>query len=307
MINPKKPALFLIFLLLSAALYSQTSMYLVPRQIYVGDPATLVLNLPATSHNRADIILTKNDSLLNGYNFPSDENIDFHRIILEQRTVGSRLMIEFTAFVTGLIELPVIEIDDAVFTGLTVTVNSLINNRSDRVLSGAASTLAMPGTAFMLYGSMAAFVVLVLSVIWFAVKGRTLFRELKEKWKRWRLFTGIRKIKKHLLKAEAKGTEKRLILDKLSAETRNFLSVLTGNNCRAMTAREFEMMPADTFTDQSQTIKFAEFFKHCDDLRFSGKNIDSRDILQLLADLDQFIDILEKSKRKDSPMEEKTA
>ena len=306
---------FIITLFISnnSTLYAQNSApYLVPRQIYVGDPAALILPLPASTQNMEDAVLTKTDSLT-GNAFPSDDDIDFHRIILERRITGSRLVIEFTAFAPGVLEFPEIEIDGEYFSGLSITVNTLINDRSDRVLSGSASTLAMPGTALLLYGSMAVLAFIILLTIWFFVKGRTVLRALYEKWKRYKLFSGIRRTEKNLQKAVLKGIDRRLILDELSRESRNFLSILTDKNCRAMTAREFDTLPPEVFMhtavavhaasadspaddDYLQITLIGKFFKSCDDLRFSGIICGSEEITRLLADLLRMVDMLEKIK-----------
>ena len=100
----RKNFFILYFIIISTISYAQnTGAYLIPRQIFVGDPATLVLPLPPAEQNSADIVITSPSEYL-----PSDPNIDFHRIILERRIVGSRLLIEFTPFVPGTLELPVI-------------------------------------------------------------------------------------------------------------------------------------------------------------------------------------------------------
>jgi hypothetical protein len=290
--------IILLFFPLINILYAQTGMHLIPRQIFVGDPAALVLNLPAAEQESPDIILTSN--------LPSHENIDFHRIILERRITGSRLIIEFSAFDTGILEFPVIEIGGEYFSNLSVTVNSVLNNRSDRMLSGTTSTLAIPGTALMLYGTIAALVFFILLTIWFFVKGRIILRKLHEKWKRKRLFAAMRKTEKRLRKAITKGTNKRKILDKLSDETRNFLSVLTGNNCRAMTAREFEFLPVQLSVLEKNTFP-GKFFRVCDELRFSGVEAGMQDILRLLDDLKLFVSELEKPKEKEKQTEVKAA
>ena len=317
----KKLTSFILILMtaLPAVIYAQNqSAYLIPRQIYVGDPAALVLPLPAAAQNSNDIILVNND-IYPPDNFPSHENIDFHRIILERRVSGSRLIIEFTAFVPGITMLPAIEIGGEIFTGLSVTVNSIIDGRSDRTLSGIASTLAMPGTAFMIYGSMAALVIILTASIWFFVKGRTILRDLREKWKRFRLFSGVRKTEKTLRKAVLKGAEKRAALDILSEETRNFLSVLTDRNCLSMTAREFEtlqIMPkAQTDTlennsflqDELASVRFDDFFYRCDKYRFSGIDTEEKEILELLDDLLEYTDILERARKNDKQTEVKAA
>ena len=291
-----------ILLINSGISHAQSSgAYLVPRQIFIGDLAVLVLPLPPTAQNSADIILTEDQ-------LPKDPDIDFHRIVLERRTTGSRLMIEFSAFVPGTLEFPVIEIEGESFAGLFVTVNSILERQPDRMLSGAASTLAMPGTALMLYGSMAVFVFIILFVIWFIFRGGPVLAYLRERWKFFRLFAGLRKIEKHLNREILKGTDKRIILDILSDETRAFLSALTGINCRAMTAREFENLPRESILLQEGDPSFLKvFFHRCDKLRFSGADITSHNILNLLALLRNFIDMLAMSKKKEKHREEKAA
>jgi len=285
-----------ILIIINGNLFAQSfGAQLIPRQVYVGDLAILVLPLPATEQNYPDIILTQSS-------LPFHENIDFRRIILEQRTTGSRLIIEFSAFVPGVHELPEIEIGGEYFSGLSVRINSIIEGRSDRVLSRTASTLAMPGTALMLYGSMAILVFLLLFTIWFIVKGHVIFLQLREKWKRYRLFASIRKSEKQLRKSIIKGSNNRIILDKLSESFRDFLSTLTGNNCRAMTAKEFE-----TILTQEEGLFLGNYFRSCDELRFSGKDINSEDILNLLTDLRQFVGALDIIKSKETQKEEKAA
>jgi len=297
----KKYSFFIFFILVACALHAQNgSAYLIPRQIYVGDPASFVLPLPPSEQNE-DFFITPYDTDL----IPTDPNIDFHRIILERRTTGSRLIIEFTPFASGVLALPGIEIGDEYFFGLTVTVNSLIDIRSDPVLSAPASALAMPGTALMLYGSMAILAFFILLTLWFIFRGRTVIGKLRKKWKRLRLFKTMKNAEKRLSKALSKGAEKRIILDKLSNEFKAFLSILTENDCRAMTAREFieyfSKLPKDLFSAQEDTAYFlGSFFRKCDELRFSGSDIDVKAILHLLSELRLFTCALEKSEKDKS-------
>ncbi len=260
---------------------------LIPQVIYVGDPAVLVLPLPSGNQDAAlgDIILTGISP-----NFPSDEKIDFHRIVLERRTAGSRLLIEFTAFAPGVLELPVIEIENERFAGLTVTVNSVLDSNGQRVLARSASTLAMPGTALMLYGTMAAIVFIVFLIIWFALKGRRFLESRIAKWKRKRLFASMRNTEKRLQKALLKDADKRYILDKLSDEFKTFLSCFMEENCRAMTAREFEKLPFDSAFDGHF---LGNFFRACDELRFSGKDAGTQNISCLLGDIRSYLETLQ--------------
>jgi hypothetical protein len=317
----KKNSLIILFLLIISAIsyaqnvsQNQNGAYLIPRLIYVGDPAVLVLPLQnisllpgesqsAKSHN--GITELKPEDV----NFPFDENIDFRRVILERHVKGgSRLMIEFTAFVPGVLELPPIEIGGERFAGLTVTVNSMIDSRSPRMLSGPASSLAMPGTAVLLYGSIAAVVFLILLSIWFVFKGRAFLKKLKEKWMMKRLFISMRKTEKRLHRAMLKGIDKRVILDKLSEGFRAFLSLFTAGNCRAMTAREFEKLPPDFFPAQEYGADFLSgFFKTCDTLRFSGADIEQAEILRLLGDLRRFLEETENAEKEKNKQEEEKA
>jgi len=293
-----------ITIFISIDLFPQSAgPYLNPRVIYVGDPAAYILPLAPAAHYIEDVIITSRDSLT-GVPFPFDENIDFHRIILERRLTGSRLVIEFTAFVPGVLEFPEIEIDGEFFNGLSITVNTLINDRSDRILSGSASTLAMPGTALLLYGAIAGLAFIILFTVWFLLRGRSVMRDLRKKWNRYRLFSGIRRTVKLLQKSILKGTGNRIILNQLSDEARKFMSILTEKNCRAMTALEFEKLPASVYMPHSaqdnekifQTTSVGNFFRTCDEYRFSGAECEARDIQQLLADLLLMVNALDKNK-----------
>jgi len=260
---------------------AQQAALLIPNVVYVGDPAVLVLPLPAAIANSEDIVLTPQSP-----GIPKDPDIDFHRVILERRVTGSRLLIEFTAFVPGYIQLPVIEIGGGHYSGLSVTINSVIDSRKPLELSGYASSLAMPGTALIIYGALAVFALILILLIWFILKGRTFIHIWIEKWKRLRLFTFIRNMERNLQKTLIKGGDKRVILDKISDTFREFLSVLTKINCRSMTAREFTALPEKLIYNGSF---LKDFFSRCDRLRFSGEDVSLRDVSGLLVDLRLYI------------------
>jgi hypothetical protein len=270
-----------LFVLTAALVRAQDEPYLIPRRIHVGDPAVLIVPLQASSGDSEDIVLTSG--------FPQDMNIDIHRIILERRLSGGRLLIEFTAFVPGLLLLPDFEIGGESFSDLSVTVNSLFPGGSAPVLSGPASSLAMPGTAFLLYGSLSIFVFLLLLTIWFLFKGRAFLRELYKKHKRRLLFYSMKKTEKRLQKALLKGGDKRVILNDISLKFREFLCVFTENNCLSMTAAEFENLPAGMFWPNFNFFSLGNFFRLCDEFRFSGVDVSSQDITRLLDDMRNFL------------------
>lgn len=290
----KKKVLTFIFVFIAAVSHSQTGAHLTPRRIHVGDRAALILPLPSSDQNKPDILLSEISP-----GFPSHADIDFHKIILENRTSGGRLIIEFTAFVPGILELPDIVIGDEIFSGLTVTVHSIIDSRSSLTLSGPETSLAMPGTAFFLYGTMAFLIFIILLTIWFFIKGRVFFNTWTKRWKRWRNIVLFKFTEKNLHKALLRGADKRIILDKLSEEFRVFLTFLTGINCRAMTAHEFRKIQSGYLRAKNiQTSFLYNFFKNCDELRFSGEDVSSQEILSLLADLQNFLDILENKRER---------
>jgi hypothetical protein len=285
----KKYTAFLLIIFLCSEAFSQNGSFLIPRKIFVGDRAAFILPLQGAGQNFNDITLTHLSP-----NFPSHEYVDFHRIILEQRTNASRLMIEFTAFVPGVIELPAIEIGENRFSGLSITVDSVIENNTSLTLSGPAPTLAMPGTALLFYGTITALIFFILFTIWFILKGRTFFKKYSEIFKRWKLFYSMKLMEKRFQKFILKGADKRIILDQISDQFRIFLSSLTGNNCRSMTAREFK---THSFHVKLEPSILGNFFQSCDKLRFSGSAVETRDILNLLTDLHGFLKALEEETR----------
>ena len=303
-----KKKFFLLFILTSALCYAQNSAYLIPRRIYTGDPAVLIMPLPAGSGNTQDIMLTPVSQ-----DFPFHPDIDFHKITLEQSAGGRRLIIEFSAFAPGVLELPLIEIGGLRFSGLTILVNSVLDDSSSKTLSGPASSLAMPGTALMLYGTITCLILIILLTIWFVLKGKVLINNFREKWKHWMLFSSMKKTERRLSKSVSSGENSRLILDKLSEQFRIFLSVLLNENCRTMTAGEFEKLSLHAVMKtivENHDIPPAflyEFFRDCDDLRFSGINAAEQDILYLLACLRSFITAAETAEKENSKKEVKAA
>ena len=274
-----------LFVLTAAASYAQNhpaaqqTAYVIPHIVYVGDPAVLIF--PLRGGPETGSLVLPADSPY----FPQDINIDFHRVVLERGASAGRLLIEFTAFAPGYHELPAVEIGGERFTGLSVTIASVIDSRSAPALSGPASSLAMPGTALMLYGTIAALVFALLLALWFVLKGRRYLQRWSQKFKRWQLFVSMRGMEKRLQRAMLRGENKRAILDVLSDKFRKFLTFFTGNNCRAMTAREFETM------NENDSGFLGDFFRRCDKFRFSGEDIDQEDIFRLLADLRYYLEM----------------
>lgn len=284
-----------LFLMVCAVSWAQDrarNPYLIPPAVYVGDRATLVVPLPGLT-GQGDISRGPSSP-----GFPSSPDMDIHRIVLERRPSGGRLLIEFSAFTTGFLELPPVEIGNERFTGLRVEIRSLIGS-GEAVLSPPAAPLAMPGTGLLVYGTMAALALLTLTALWFLFWGRRRLGRWLLKWKRWRLIISMRAIEKRLRRTLLKGGERREILDTLSAEFRIFLAFYSGENCRAMTPAELGglRLPAENAGFSGGDF-LASFFRGCDRIRFSGKDITDGEVLAALGDLGRFLEILEKAGRE---------
>jgi hypothetical protein len=123
----------------------------------------------------------------------------------------------------------------------------------------------------------------------------------------------MRKTEKILSKSVFNGENRRLILDRLSEQFRIFLSVLTSENCRTMTSGEFDKLSlnivlASIIQNKDITPSFLhDFFCDCDDLRFSGIDVASQDVLYLFACLRRFITAAETAEKEKFKKQEQAA
>jgi hypothetical protein len=277
-----KPSFFLLLIFSGLAAFGQTRQQetsMVPSLVYVGDRASLILPLPGFAFN--------NDAETVSGKINSTGDIDIHHAAIERRPGGSRLVIEFTAYTPGILELPPVSIAGEVFTGLKIDISSILeHDESGRVLSGPALPIAIPGTSLLVYGSICAIIFSLLFSLWVLFMGQKKIKVWLEAWKRWRLFASMRGTEKRLRRTLAKGTPCRDILNTLSVEFRSFLGVFTGEYCPAMTAAEFANIANGEF--------LKNFFYRCDGSRFSNRKIHSDDALAMLDDLKKILVVLEK-------------
>ena len=271
--------------------------YQIPQTVYVGDRAMLVL--PLSDHALGSDIELMPPPL-------SSDDIELHRLVLESRPPGSRLLIEFTAFIPGRFELPPFEADGLRFSGLHLDISSIIADNELPVLSGLAPPLSVPGTGFFIYGVLSALAFVLAAAIWVSVWGRRYFKLWFSVWKRRRLVNIMMRIEKRMRKALASGKNYREILDVISAEFRNFLSLFSGENCRAMTSLELGQLPAGIFymlPAESGPGFLEHFFGRCDTLRFGGAEISAGSSGVLLGELRNFLDSLNRALRKNRKQE----
>jgi len=308
--DKRKTGFKLAVLLLIAAIPDARALdgaeaHTVPATVFVGDRATLivpVLDFPGLGDVEMPAAL-----------IPESPNIDIHRVALERRPGGNRLAVEFAAFAPGVLELPPLEIAGTVFSGLTVEIASVLEAGEIPVLSPPAGPLAVPGTALLVYGTVAALVFLLLLVSAVSLKGHVWLKNLAAAWKRRRMLRLMLGVEKRLRKALAGGSPPRAVLDELSGEFRGFLSDLTGENCRAMTAGEIGRLaaargetPADggpsgdtdsapPYPPFGAAFRFPDggfperFFAAGDRARFSGRPVDGGEISAAMDELREFL------------------
>jgi hypothetical protein len=269
--------------------------------VYVGDRATLALPLAGSAAKSASVDLDPK-------RFPLSPDLEIHRVTLERRPSGSRLLVEFSAYTPGVLELPPIEIGGEGFAGLRVTIRSILASEEAgaAALSAPALPLAIPGTGLLVYGTMGVLALILLLSLLGGAWGRRRLGGWILRWKKRRLIFSMSGIEKRLRRALSRDGSRRDILNTLSTEFRSFLSFFTGENCRAMTAAELGRLPPLAAIDKDAAAEplallsgdFLEvFFRRCDALRFSGSPIITGDALAMLGDLRRFLETLYRAER----------
>jgi len=275
------------------AAHARETAHTIPGTVFVGDRAVLIVPLRGFSG--------QGDFELEAARLPSSPDVDIHRVALELRPGGGRLVVEFSAFATGVLELPGFELAGESFGGLSVEISSVLAPFEQPVLSPPAMPLAVPGTALLVYGTIAALVSALLLASLASLRGRALIRNALSAWRRRRMFAAMLSVERRLRKALAKGAEPREIMDELSAEFRAFLAGLSGENCRAMTSAEIGgldarrlLRPGDPRLQASgcglsESRFLGSFFSRCDGSRFSGRAVDTDETLAMIDELRGFV------------------
>jgi hypothetical protein len=257
--------------------------YLIPRTVYVGDRCRMVcpLDPPAedmSAFSGTSRVLDQPDEL------PPASELGVSRLDLDGRT--GVLLIDFTAYAPGLLELPPLEIGGRRFTGLRVNIGSVLD--SGTALSPSAPPLAVPGTFLIIYGTVfglaAALLLGILGIFW----SRYHFGDLRLRFRRRRLVRAMERFLRRLRSSLARGRiDAAETLGRLSSEFRIFLGLFAGMNCRAMTPREFLSYPVfpgnGRFSGNGEAGPvLRDLFRRCDLLRFSGEEIARAEAVDLV-------------------------
>lgn len=281
--------------------------YLIPQTVYVGDRAALVI--PLEYPPRSEVLRAGETPVL--------PDLVIHRIELESRGERGRLLIDFTAYAPGLLELPPFEIGGRSFTGLHIEIASILGSGEETaVFSPPAAPLAVPGTGFLIYGTMTGMILLILGVLgallWVPRRMAGWLKNRRRKGLIASLAGMERRLRRELIRGNTTASQREERLNFLAGEFRSFLSLFTGENCRAMTAGEFfrfsplELCCALRLNPQCRRLPdeggpgdsplgaefLGNFFRRCDNLRFSGAGISTEDLLDILGNLKLVIEAL---------------
>lgn len=265
--------------------------YQIPQIVYVGDRAVLVVPLENPPPGQA----------LSAGEAPSLPGLLIHRVELESRGERGRLLIDFTAYAPGILELPSFEIGGISFSGLRIEIASILGSGEEAaVFSPPAAPLAVPGTGVLIYGTLTALILLIPGAFWAFFRAPRRMKGRLKKRQRRRLLASLagmeRRLRRELARGNTSAAQRGERLNSLTGEFRSFLGLFTGENCRAMTAGDFsrfspsgEWLPGDSPLGDG----FLEnFFRRCDNLRFSGAGVSPEELGEILGELKLFIEAL---------------
>jgi hypothetical protein len=263
--------------------------YTIPQTIFVGDQGRLALPLGSAFAGLAPRVIQ-------GPLLPRSKDLAINRVELEKRGAAAMLLVDFRAYAPGRISLPPIEIDSHTFSGLEVSISSILPvERQGMVLSAPAEPLAAPGTAALIYGAILGILLLMLALAMGSLWGRTMLRNCAERLKRRRVIRAMGRTLKRLRSASPGGEP--AILETLSRDFRIFLGALTGIDCRAMVPGEFLALDSLGSGAALRPQALADLFRRCDALRFSGEGIEREAALALLDEFKSLAGLLEAAER----------
>ncbi|MDR0450502.1 MAG: hypothetical protein LBH26_04475 [Treponema sp.] len=290
--------------------------YLIPRTVYVGDRARLVVRLGSGFAGTAPFTLEDPAGL------PAREDIRIHRLELDSgggdREGGGsgtpRLLVDFTPYSPGLIEFPPLPLPGgAGIEGLRVNVASVLGEGKEAlVLSEPAPPLAVPGTILLIWLTVPGLLLLGLGGIGGALWARKNLGGVLEIRRKRRLAALMRKTERRFRQSLAGEGDCQAMLGLVSAEFRAFLGSFTGYNCLAMSAGEFFALPPLVSPKPSggdggagEPLPAAElggaalgpFFRNLDRLRYGGEKPGAAELSGVLDGLRSFTEGLEKALR----------
>jgi hypothetical protein len=300
----------------------------IPRRILVGDRGRLILNPGLGFEEVTPFIIDE------PWQFPQTQDLKIHRLEFQRLRDSEQLLIDFTAFAPGIIRLPAFDLPQ--MPGLDLEMYSLsiasilegetgLQDGSPRrssevlVLSGPALPLAVPGTAFLIYGTASLIVLTLLIGLGLGIWGRPYLTDLLENYRRRRLVRYMGRTGRRLREGIAPGACGE-VLRELSVEFRTFLGHFFDRNeqgagvrdCRAMTAAEFLSVPPlfpepvsgfsgspeppgppPAWAELVSPPALGNYFRLLDRLRYSGEPAGPRELAAAIDRLDLILEAMD--------------
>jgi hypothetical protein len=284
--------------------------YMIPRKVYVGDQARLVVPLSAAhalaaaAHGTAKVEA----------NAPVNDELVILGLEVESRGETARLNIDFAAYKTGWVEFPPVAIGPQKITGLGAEISSILEaGEEGRLLSPAAQALPVPGTVMMVYGlviaSLVCIIVLTLLTVWLVKSRDALGRRFRRKRALGLMRKNIRRLKDELEKKDFSPPLGGELLGRLSLALRHFLSGALDRNCLSLVPGEFRSLDFERSGDglyvEERLDFLASFFSRSDTLRF-GFGIDRSGVASMVEETLDFINAFEKYRPPLPPEEQDT-
>jgi hypothetical protein len=275
-------------------LYPETR-YLLPHTVYVGDKGRLFAQLgPAFADAEAFVKDAANE-------LPKMQDLVITRMELEKRNNNIRFIVDFVSYAPGAFVLPPLALEAfgneaLLLGGLEINVASILTP-DQTAISLPALPLATPGTGFLVYGTLGiVLLVLVLGIGGFLFAHKFL-GPLRNKRKRRKLLASIEHTmgQLKLVFDSPENTEHdtdaaRDLFSLLAGEFREFLSFVTGIDCRVLSPAEFCYLPMSPELPAGGSASgLSTLFSRWDRLRFSGTGMARNDALAILDELGMFI------------------
>jgi hypothetical protein len=273
-------------------LYPDTC-YLLPHTVYVGDKGRLFAQLGSSFIEAEAFVKDAVNEL------PKMQDLVITRMELEKRNNSIRFIVDFVSYAPGAFVLPPLELEafgnkTLLLGGLEIDIASILIS-DQTAISLPALPLATPGTGFMVYGTLGiVLLALVLGIGGFLFAHKFL-GPLRNKQRRKKLLVSIEKTRDEL-KLIFDGSETnehdtdsaKELFSLLAGDFREFLSLVSGIDCRVLSPAEFGNLPTE-FQARSSVGGLGALFSRWDRLRFSGSGMARNDALAVLDEIGSFV------------------
>jgi hypothetical protein len=254
--------------------------FLVPQTVFVGDAGRLVVPLAGFAHAAGQTNATMTDRL------PFNENVIIKRVEIDVR--AKQLLIDFTAFKPGVLEIPAISwgsgtwMEAIELPPLKVEIASILEREGySIILSPPEKPLAAPGTFVMISGGTVACIALTVAAVFLTVNGPRHFHRFAERLRiRLLIYRTERAIQKtqYALTMGRMGTKEGITT--VGEVFKSFLSAFYRKDYASYAAEDF--LSDILFSGSESGGAVYRIFATCDKLKFSPARIEPDDAKTLI-------------------------